>query len=46
MRSSVLVSLFTLLTLAVAGLDPVLACEKHLNGHQNSAETQTEARGQ
>ena len=33
------VSLVALLTIDVA---PAMACEKHLNGHQNSAETNSE----
>lgn len=38
-----LLSSFTLLALLSAVVGPVSACEKHLKGHQNSAETQTDA---
>jgi hypothetical protein len=31
-----------LLTAAVLGGSGVMACEKHLNGHQNSSDTNTE----
>lgn len=36
------VSFMALLTVCVA---PAAACEKHLNGHQNSAETNSEVQG-
>ena len=35
----------SLLALLTVGVAPATACEKHLNGHQNSAETNSEVQG-
>jgi hypothetical protein len=40
-----LLSSLTLLAVLAAAAGPVSACEKHLKGHQNSAEIQTDASG-
>jgi hypothetical protein len=38
-------SSITLLAVLAAAVGPASACEKHLKGHQNSAESQAEAAG-
>jgi hypothetical protein len=40
-----LLSSLTLLAVLTAAVGPASACEKHLKGHQNSAESQAEASG-
>ena len=35
----------SLVALITLGVGPATACEKHLNGHQNSAETNSEVQG-
>lgn len=35
----------SLLALLTVGVAQATACEKHLNGHQNSAETNSEVQG-
>jgi hypothetical protein len=35
----------SLVVLFTVGVAPATACEKHLNGHQNSAETNSEVQG-
>jgi len=42
MFARLVVSVASLVVLLTAGVAPATACEKHLNGHQNSAETNSE----
>ena len=42
MFARLVVSAASLVALLTVGVGPATACEKHLNGHQNSAETNSE----
>jgi hypothetical protein len=42
MFARLVVSAASLVALLTIGVAPATACEKHLNGHQNSAETNSE----
>ena len=43
MFARLVVSAISLLALLTVGAAQATACEKHLNGHQNSSETNSEA---
>jgi hypothetical protein len=45
MAARFLVSAASLVALLTVAITPASACEKHLNGHQNSSETQGEVQG-
>ena len=45
MAARLVVSAASLLALITLAVGPATACEKHLNGHQNSAETNSEVQG-
>jgi len=45
MFARLVVSAISVVVLLTVGVVPATACEKHLNGHQNSAETNSEIQG-
>jgi len=45
MLARLVVSAASLVALLAVGVAQATACEKHLNGHQNSSETSSEVQG-
>lgn len=45
MATRLVVSTVSFVALLAVCVAPVASCEKHLNGHQNSAETNSEVQG-